>query len=361
MLDVFRGLKGLTKISSCTIDSTIFRLHYSVSVTFMLAFSLIVTTRQYVGNPIDCVHTKDIPEDVLNTYCWIHSTYTIPSAFWKRIGIDVAHPGIDKTIDPDERRYVKYYQWVCFCLFFQAMLFYIPRWLWKNWESGKINALKMDLDLGIISEAEKRQKKKLLLDYLYSNLKNHNFWAYRYFFCEFLALINVFGQMFLMDRFFEGTFLTYGIEVMNFAQRDQEDRMDPMVYIFPRMTKCIFHFFGRSGEIERHDAMCILPLNIINEKVYIFLWFWCIILILLTVLVTPYRILLIISPRLRAHQMYLRFRVLKREVINIIIKKSQVGDWLVIYLLGQNIDSLIFKEVIQELARKLGYHNKDVF
>ena len=77
---------------------------------------------------LDCVHTKDIPEDVLNTYCWIHSTYTIPSAFWKRIGIDVAHPGIDKTIDPDERRYVKYYQWVCFCLFFQVRTFnfYLP-------------------------------------------------------------------------------------------------------------------------------------------------------------------------------------------------------------------------------------------
>ena len=35
-------------------------------------------------------------------------------------GIDVAHPGIDKTIDPEERRYVRYYQWVCFCLFFQV-------------------------------------------------------------------------------------------------------------------------------------------------------------------------------------------------------------------------------------------------
>ena len=42
-------------------------------------------------------------------------------------------------------------------------------------------------------ESEKRQKKKLLLDYLYSNLKNHNFWAYRYFFCEFLGLVNIFG------------------------------------------------------------------------------------------------------------------------------------------------------------------------
>ena len=68
-----------------------FRLHYGATVTFLLAFSLIVTTRQYVGNPIDCVHTKDIPEDVLNTYCWIHSTYTIPSAFWKRIGGHTAH------------------------------------------------------------------------------------------------------------------------------------------------------------------------------------------------------------------------------------------------------------------------------
>jgi hypothetical protein len=33
---------------------------------------------------------------------------------------------------------------------FQAILFYIPRWLWKNWEAGKIGALKMDLDLGSI-------------------------------------------------------------------------------------------------------------------------------------------------------------------------------------------------------------------
>ena len=74
------------------------------------------------------------------------------------------------------------------------MLFYIPRWLWKNWEAGKVAALTMDLDLGIVSEGEKRLKKKLILDYLHSNMKHHNFWAYRYFFCEVLALLNVFGE-----------------------------------------------------------------------------------------------------------------------------------------------------------------------
>ena len=54
----------------------------------------------------------------------------------------------------------------------------------------------------------------------------------------------------------------------------QEDRLDPMIYIFPRMTKCTFHKFGPSGEVEKHDALCILPLNIVNEKIYIFIWFW---------------------------------------------------------------------------------------
>ena len=90
-------------------------------------------------------------------------------------------------------------------------MFYTPRWLWKHWEAGKVMlnvyilllslhlfqvaALTMDLDLGIISESEKRLKKKLILDYIYSNLKHHNFWAYRYFFCEMLALMNVVGKM----------------------------------------------------------------------------------------------------------------------------------------------------------------------
>ena len=36
-------------------------LHF-VLVIGLLGFSLLVTTRQYVGNPIDCVHTRDIPE-----------------------------------------------------------------------------------------------------------------------------------------------------------------------------------------------------------------------------------------------------------------------------------------------------------
>lgn len=120
MLDIFRGLKTLIKVTNIHIDSPVFRLHYTITVVMLFAFSLIVTTRQYVGNPIDCVHTKDIPEDVLNTYCWIHSTYTVKSAFDKKVGTQVPYPGVEKSTEEKDKKVYKYYQWVCFCLFFQV-------------------------------------------------------------------------------------------------------------------------------------------------------------------------------------------------------------------------------------------------
>ena len=75
------------------------------------------------------------------------------------------------------------------------MLFYIPRWLWKHWEGGKIHALLMDMDIGLVADVEKKQKKKMLLDYLQVNLRHHNYWFYKYFFCELLALANTVGKL----------------------------------------------------------------------------------------------------------------------------------------------------------------------
>jgi hypothetical protein len=48
-------------------------------------------------------------------------------------------------------------------------------------------------------------------------------------------------------------------------EEDPEDRVDPMSRVFPRVTKCIFNKFGPSGTVQRRDAMCVLPVNIINE------------------------------------------------------------------------------------------------
>lgn len=78
--------------------------------------------------------------------------------------------------------------------------------------------------------------------------------------------------MVIIDSFLGGTFMTYGMDVLQFTSMDQEHRTDPMIDIFPRVTKCTFHKFGPSGSIVNHDALCVLALNILNEKIYIFLW-----------------------------------------------------------------------------------------
>ena len=84
-----------------------------------------------------------------------------------------------------------------------------------------------------------------------------------------------------------------------------------------------------------------------------------ILLAVLSTLVIFYRLIIIISPKMRAYLLYIRFRLIRREVINTIVKKSYVGDWFLFYMLGQNVDSMIFKEVMHELARKLGHLGKD--
>ena len=71
-------------------------------------------------------------------------------------------------------------------------------------------------------------------------------------------------------------------QVFNFANMEPEERVDPMSKVFPRMTKCNFHKYGGSGTIEVIDALCVLSMNIINEKIYIFLWCWFILVALIT-------------------------------------------------------------------------------
>ncbi|XP_022251566.1 innexin shaking-B-like, partial [Limulus polyphemus] len=331
MLDIIRSVKSLLKTSRIQIDSNVFRLHCTITVILLLSFTVVVSMKQFVGEPIDCIRSRGVPQSVINTYCWIHTTFTMPSAYDKKVGKEIPYPGVDIGYFPDDShtpkfKYHKYYQWVCFMLFFQAALFYFPKWLWKLWEGGRIQALVMDLDIGLCAETEKKQKKKLLVDYLTSSSGQHDWYAVRYFFCEVLAFVNVIGQMFLMNRFFDGEFLTYGLDVIKFSEMEQSERLDPMIRVFPRIAKCRIFKFGPSGNLESDDALCLLPLNVINEKIYIFLWFWFILLAFLTGIVLIFRIGIIVCPPVRVYLLNFRFRIICIEHLQTVIKRGSLGD-----------------------------------
>lgn len=66
------------------------------------------------------------------------------------------------------------------------------------------------------------------------------------------------GNIFFVDKFLGHTFLTYGIRVIEFSNTDPGDRIDPMIAIFPRMTKCLFRAYGPSGMLVLLIADLIL-------------------------------------------------------------------------------------------------------
>lgn len=121
MYEIFEGVKDLFRLGRTNTDSPVFRLHYRVTSALLVVCCLILAARQFVGNPIECVHAKDLPPEVLNTWCWIHSTYTVPASFSKKVGVEVPYPGVDNTKGIREKKVHKFYQWVAFCLFFQVI------------------------------------------------------------------------------------------------------------------------------------------------------------------------------------------------------------------------------------------------
>lgn len=74
------------------------------------------------GDPISCINDDGIPRHVINTFCWITYTFTLPGQTGQ-VGTHVAHPGVANDLVPGtEKRYHAYYQWVPFMLFFQVYI-----------------------------------------------------------------------------------------------------------------------------------------------------------------------------------------------------------------------------------------------
>ena len=66
-------------VDKAVVDNPVFRLHYRLTSAFFFAFCVLTTAVNLIGKPIDCIGPdKDFPKpETLNTYCWIHSTFTL--------------------------------------------------------------------------------------------------------------------------------------------------------------------------------------------------------------------------------------------------------------------------------------------
>lgn len=375
MLGTFSAVKGFIpvgkKAGKCELESPVAKLNYRATTLLLLGCCLLVTSIEWIGNDskIACVMGKEqtgsddtwtVPKDMINTYCYISTTFTIPNQGAGRPGVNVYDK---KGLGPfrrgkDEVKHAAYYQWVPFMLFLQAALFYAPHQLLKSWEGGKIEAMLSGLNSFILEKAERIPRERALAEYFVQNINTHNVWAAKMFLCEVISFCNVLFNIVFIDIFLGGEFSTFGIEVIKMLDFDAENRIDPMSRVFPTVTKCTYYKFGGSGTIQNLDSICVLPINIINEKIYVFLWFWLTILSVVTGLAMLYHLFLLLAAPVR--NMLLRSQAAHQNKVthtfDNITPYLQVGDWKVLYLLGSNMEPLVFGEVVVEIGEvmKLG-------
>jgi len=190
---------------------------------------------------------------------------------------------------------------------------------------------------------------------------HHNSWYFGYFVaCEFLNFLLLGVQFTLTDRFLNYKFQYYGWEVVRYYSHPFSERKhlrNPVCSTFPTVTSCNIPNVGAGGGDQTHNGLCVLTQNIINEKIYLILWWWYAILAPLSVLFISYRIITIFFNGIRFGLIYRTVRRKYdddiRKCLQYVLNKSQVGDWFVLYQLAKNCNPYFYREFVRELAREL--------
>lgn len=77
MIDFLNSFKSLVKVEKIHTDNNVFKLHYKFTVILLIIFSILLTSKQYFGDPIDCDVDDGNRKNVIDTYCWIYGTFII--------------------------------------------------------------------------------------------------------------------------------------------------------------------------------------------------------------------------------------------------------------------------------------------
>ncbi|KAJ1362647.1 hypothetical protein KIN20_022273, partial [Parelaphostrongylus tenuis] len=281
-------------------DDFVDRLHYLYTSTLMLMFAILVSAKQYVGHPIECFVPAQFTramEQYTENYCWVQNTYWIPFQ-------DL----IPHRLDDRERRQIGYYQWVPFVLAVAALMFHIPSSVWRmlSNQSGlnaslviqlacqeqnvdplvrnkTIEILARHIDDALMYQRERGATKKNI--YIFAVIRIGKFYgayvATVYVFIKALHLCNVILQFLMLNSFLETTdYPLFGAHVLYDLLLGREWRDSGK---FPRVTLCDFEI-RVLGNVHRHTVQCVLVVNMLTEKIFIFLWIWLSVLGIITFL-----------------------------------------------------------------------------
>ena len=97
------------------------------------------------------------------------------------------------------------------------------------------------------------------------------------------------------------------------------------------------------------DGFCVLPMNILNDKIFLVLWYWYFVLLILSLTSVVYWFYHMISPKYRLKHIE---RHLKGQVKGNKLKflNKHFGDWFLLHQLYKNLDFNNFTQLVSNLC-----------
>lgn len=344
------------------IDSWSFKVFSKFSVAIFLLASLLVMSTTHFGSPITC----DDKEKFTESYCWLHGSYNLIGAeddakrfFGHKC---IRDPKYSKLSIEERDRDTEYYQWVVFMLFIHGALFLFPSKLWQYIEGGLLEQFgnKSEKMVMVITDHDKFQEVAEKHAKFFKSLspKKNNEYFYYFVFCELLNCVVVVVNYYIINEFLGGRFSTYGADVIAYSQTDllyKDDVYDPMCDAFPTLVNCRTNNFGVGGIVQTQSTLCILGQNIINEKIYLFLWFWFVFMYITAIFTFISYVAILTLPSYRRYQIlyHTRSKCSQKKYVDALAHNwsniSTIGNWFILHQIGRNSNAYFFRRFLAHL------------
>ena len=129
------------------------------------------------------------------------------------------------------------------------------------------------------------------------------------------------------------------------------------INIIPSLYKsCTFATAGKAGGTQRDNGLCILSQNIINEKIYLFLWFWWILLFVVGGLRFLFDLAILSTGAFRTRLIEQKLDLIENQGMRDFINKLGVGDWFILYQIGKNTNEEFFHAFIENLSNPKSFN-----
>ena len=165
-----------------------------------------------------------------------------------------------------------------------------------------------------------------LAQYVNRNRAGHRLLAFCYFTTDTMYMLNLMIQVGVLNNILHGGFLAYGIEM----------NLDA---VFPKVALCIYNDHAQSVE-----ATCFLHMNYFSDKFVLVLWYWWVILLILTSCLLVFHVAFICSKKFRSHIFYMKAGKFVRQdhltrILSGLSWSEQVSETIFLQLVVQNLEN----------------------